>query len=409
MYCLDYKIQIPFYGARKKQVNKIVDELFATLSEYIGKVVNLRISNYTSTFTIGNVSIKNEYFENDLFEFKVVNKLVGLNESNHLLFFKAYSETPDILEKLKSIKFSSIDEGFFFYLYDIDLSLILLRPYDGSYYPNEVKWESTMNKYYISIYTDLLANDIHNIWNVLNLNRSKFKIYDKYNIAYLYFEDVRIDDKGHLVVIGSYISCTAIDFFDFIYKMIIIEAVDQNIQIPTFCTDVEINYLMPKLKTIAEYDKEKEKENMIGLEPVINSIKVEGTTTIINLEGDPFDIKRIDKLLIDNMFEDVKSVHFNDPYTIITWKDGSSTKVSSANEKYDPEYGVVFCLLKKLLGNTSNYYDLVKKVVKKGNEQATIREEIKKKRAEKKKNAKMEAIMKEAKEEDEIAAFSSEL
>lgn len=57
----------------------------------------------------------------------------------------------------------------------------------------------------------------------------------------------------------------------------------------------------------------------------------------------------------------IKQVIFNDPATIILWKDGSKTVVKCENEKYDPEKGLAMAISKKVLGDKGNYYDVFKK------------------------------------------------
>lgn len=58
----------------------------------------------------------------------------------------------------------------------------------------------------------------------------------------------------------------------------------------------------------------------------------------------------------------IKKVHFNDPYTIVIWNDGTKTIVKTQNnEVYDAEKGLAMCISKKALGNKSNYYNTFKK------------------------------------------------
>lgn len=60
----------------------------------------------------------------------------------------------------------------------------------------------------------------------------------------------------------------------------------------------------------------------------------------------------------------IKKVIFNNPYTIILWKDGSKTMVKcTEDETYDPEKGMALAICKKVLGTNiskSNYYDIFK-------------------------------------------------
>ena len=63
----------------------------------------------------------------------------------------------------------------------------------------------------------------------------------------------------------------------------------------------------------------------------------------------------------------VKKVIFNAPATIVLWNDGTKTVVKcSENDTFDPEKGLAFCFLKKLLGN--NYYKTIRSEVGKYDE-----------------------------------------
>lgn len=59
---------------------------------------------------------------------------------------------------------------------------------------------------------------------------------------------------------------------------------------------------------------------------------------------------------------EISKVIYNDPATIVIWKDGSKTVVKSQNsEPYDPEKGLAMAISKKALGNEGSYYDTFKK------------------------------------------------
>ena len=110
---------------------------------------------------------------------------------------------------------------------------------------------------------------------------------------------------------------------------------------------------------------------------------------------------RIDKMVIKLIQDNVKSIIFHEPETKIIWKDGTETTVSCrGEEKYDKEYGALFCVLKKLLGNTSNYYDLIKNLVKLGDKQEKIRAKVKADKEAKRLAKRRERQMKEAQEKD---------
>lgn len=58
----------------------------------------------------------------------------------------------------------------------------------------------------------------------------------------------------------------------------------------------------------------------------------------------------------------INKVVFNDPATIVFWKDGSKTIVKCGeNEPFDPEKGLVMAITKKAFGNQGNYYNQIKK------------------------------------------------
>jgi hypothetical protein len=60
---------------------------------------------------------------------------------------------------------------------------------------------------------------------------------------------------------------------------------------------------------------------------------------------------------------EIEKVIFNDPATIVIWKDGTKTVVKATNEKYDPEKGLTMAITKKALGNKGNYFETIKKYV----------------------------------------------
>lgn len=77
-------------------------------------------------------------------------------------------------------------------------------------------------------------------------------------------------------------------------------------------------------------------------------------------EGDGYVVARRDR--VNQVDLAIKKVIFNDPATIILWKDGSKTVVKCGDhEKYDPEKGFAMALAKRYLGNMGNYYELFKR------------------------------------------------
>lgn len=68
-------------------------------------------------------------------------------------------------------------------------------------------------------------------------------------------------------------------------------------------------------------------------------------------------------LMIDSSkLPEIKDVIFNEPATIIIWKDGTKTVVKcQEGEGYDPEKGMAMAISKKALGNKGNYCEVFKK------------------------------------------------
>lgn len=64
----------------------------------------------------------------------------------------------------------------------------------------------------------------------------------------------------------------------------------------------------------------------------------------------------------DDMIPEIKRVIFNQPATIVLWKDGSKTVVNcQEGEAFDPEKGLAMCIIKKISGNKGNFNDIFRK------------------------------------------------
>lgn len=69
--------------------------------------------------------------------------------------------------------------------------------------------------------------------------------------------------------------------------------------------------------------------------------------------------KRIEHLRIDAINANIKNVIFNDPYTIILWKDGKKTIVKcQPGDVYDKEKGLALALVKHFMYD-SNYFNTI--------------------------------------------------
>jgi hypothetical protein len=57
----------------------------------------------------------------------------------------------------------------------------------------------------------------------------------------------------------------------------------------------------------------------------------------------------------------IKKVIFNKPATIVFWDDGIKTIVKcNKKDKFDKEKGIAMAFMKRICGNTSNYYKIIK-------------------------------------------------
>ena len=57
----------------------------------------------------------------------------------------------------------------------------------------------------------------------------------------------------------------------------------------------------------------------------------------------------------------IKKVIFNDPVTVVFWKDGTKTVVKADGDRFDPEKGLAMAIAKYFFNNQGYYYDVFKK------------------------------------------------
>ena len=73
---------------------------------------------------------------------------------------------------------------------------------------------------------------------------------------------------------------------------------------------------------------------------------------------------KFDKDYIIDRKEDIKKVIFNDPATIVYWKDGTKTVVKCQDgDVYDKEKGLAMCITKKFFGNKGNFNKVFNKFI----------------------------------------------
>ena len=73
------------------------------------------------------------------------------------------------------------------------------------------------------------------------------------------------------------------------------------------------------------------------------------------------ELDKVNPYRLLKIMPDIKYVIFNDPATIVFWSDGTKTVVKANNESFDEEKGMAMAISKRAFGNTSKYFDYIKK------------------------------------------------
>lgn len=74
------------------------------------------------------------------------------------------------------------------------------------------------------------------------------------------------------------------------------------------------------------------------------------------------DVEMTRRLIAAQSSPEVKDVIFNDPATIVLWKDGTKTVVKAQEGcEFDPWVGLAMAFSKKMFGNKGNYFEVFKK------------------------------------------------
>ena len=76
-------------------------------------------------------------------------------------------------------------------------------------------------------------------------------------------------------------------------------------------------------------------------------------------------VHRVECKIQENNMPEIRDAIFNEPATIVLWKDGTKTVVKCGKrDNYDKEKGLAMCIVKKINGNKGNFNNLFKKWVK---------------------------------------------
>ena len=101
---------------------------------------------------------------------------------------------------------------------------------------------------------------------------------------------------------------------------------------------------------------------------LVNSIELNAWDAYATMEGTLNVKRRPHECIPDNHKpkDPISRVIFNDPATIVFWKDGSKTVVKcGSGEQFDAEKGLAMAIVKKYFGNKGNYNNVLKKYLPK--------------------------------------------
>ena len=132
---------------------------------------------------------------------------------------------------------------------------------------------------------------------------------------------------------------------------------DKNIELETYTYIKDIRHNCYDIKTAF---KKYEGENYMPFEEIL---------TVPCSFAFTYPHQEVDNLLssiygIKKDFISIKKVIFNDPATIVYWKDGTKTIVKcQKGDTYDKEKGLALCFMKKLFKNKGNFNDIFRKYI----------------------------------------------
>lgn len=116
-----------------------------------------------------------------------------------------------------------------------------------------------------------------------------------------------------------------------------------------------------------------------------HGVNIIGSETLVNYKGvcvDEFEFRETpggvrlikwadsaDRLPECKLEDLISKVIYNPPATVIYWKDGTKTVVRCSDQDFDagrmdPETGILYAIVKKVLGNKGNFNDVLRRLVK---------------------------------------------
>lgn len=216
-----------------------------------------------------------------------------------------------------------------------------------------------------------LTNKIGKIKNVHMCNKSLLVVYDGNRSEYLDFDDVRgLDKKEELEVnkmrfkVDDYVvhsmygfgKVTSLTEYPDISVWVRFE--DPKIMDERLSTERKVSprYMrLAKDREINDYYKRCMQSRLLMNSHYGLAVSKDHFENNIFEEMSKYQYRKLPK---------IDKVIFNDPATIIFWKDGTKTVVKCHDRDYfDKEKGFAMACLKKVLGNCGHYYEEVKKWV----------------------------------------------
>lgn len=103
-------------------------------------------------------------------------------------------------------------------------------------------------------------------------------------------------------------------------------------------------------------------KNYVGCEMTIKTFISHVNGPAYYLDDVPYKWDERGLVLVDSEDGGIKDVIFNNPATIVLWKDGTKTVVKcQEGDTYSKELGLAMCISKKYLGNKGNFNEVFKK------------------------------------------------
>lgn len=138
-------------------------------------------------------------------------------------------------------------------------------------------------------------------------------------------------------------------------------------------------YSAGELKLASKNDMVEHRNRILAIEPLSDADQDGDTTwhkillnTVYGMTGG-YERGGFTHMVHKNNIPEIRNVYFNNPLTVVIWKDGTKTIVKNVDDFYDPEKGLAMAISKKTLGNKYNCYKEFKKWLPEEKEKTSIK------------------------------------